>query len=347
MSHEVVMPVLGMNQDSGVIAKWHKALGDKVKSGDVLMDVETDKAIMEIEAKKDGYLSTVNYEAGVDIPVGEVVAIISDDGLKQTPVSENKASKTDNTDKTPIPKTPLPNKILSNEQSAKRIVPLEKKHRTLASPKAKTLAIQHGIQIDTIAKETGFPILHAKDVMHFVSQRETKPEIHTSLYQAPSSHIQMTVNPREFYACLEHLLQKSETQNKTGGHLIAVLAWVLLQKYSVIKHNKLDSAIKVTSWDGKALNASTLATANIRTFLTLEVHEALPLDTLFEVICLNGSHIHGLDITNVHSPSIISFEKDNQMSLTLLGFETTELSQYLSFSEALAQSIEHPLIHLI
>lgn len=78
MPHEVIMPALGMAQDTGLIVSWFKSPGDAVKSGDALFEVETDKATMEVEAPADGYLTDVQAEAGAEVPVGNVIALISD-----------------------------------------------------------------------------------------------------------------------------------------------------------------------------------------------------------------------------------------------------------------------------
>jgi pyruvate/2-oxoglutarate dehydrogenase complex dihydrolipoamide acyltransferase (E2) component len=78
MPHEVIMPALGMAQDTGQIVAWLKKPGDAVKTGDALMEVETDKATMEVEAAADGFLTNVRAEAGASIPVGDVVAMISE-----------------------------------------------------------------------------------------------------------------------------------------------------------------------------------------------------------------------------------------------------------------------------
>ncbi|MEE4010613.1 biotin/lipoyl-containing protein [Roseibium sp. FZY0029] len=78
MPHEVIMPALGMAQDSGQLLAWHKKPGEAVAAGDVLFEVETDKAAMEVEAQKAGYLTDVSAEAGSDVPVGQVIAMISE-----------------------------------------------------------------------------------------------------------------------------------------------------------------------------------------------------------------------------------------------------------------------------
>ena len=59
MPLDVIMPALGMAQDTGRIVAWHKASGDAVAAGDVLFEVETDKATMEVEAQEPGYLTDV------------------------------------------------------------------------------------------------------------------------------------------------------------------------------------------------------------------------------------------------------------------------------------------------
>lgn len=78
MPHEVIMPALGMAQDTGLILAWHKQPGEAVAEGDVLFEVETDKAAMEVEAQSEGYLTDVTAEAGSDVPVGQVIARISE-----------------------------------------------------------------------------------------------------------------------------------------------------------------------------------------------------------------------------------------------------------------------------
>ena len=78
MPLDVIMPALGMAQDTGLIVAWHKSPGDQVAEGDVLFEVETDKATMEVEAASAGYLTDVAAEAGAEIPVGNVIARISE-----------------------------------------------------------------------------------------------------------------------------------------------------------------------------------------------------------------------------------------------------------------------------
>jgi pyruvate dehydrogenase E2 component (dihydrolipoamide acetyltransferase) len=75
-SNEVIMPVLGMSQDTGKIIRWLITEGQLVKQGEPLLEVETDKAVAEIEAPATGILSNVKAQAGEDVPVGQLIAVI-------------------------------------------------------------------------------------------------------------------------------------------------------------------------------------------------------------------------------------------------------------------------------
>ncbi|MGY6706072.1 biotin/lipoyl-containing protein [Roseinatronobacter sp.] len=83
--HDVTMPQLGMAQDAGRLTQWLKAPGDPVTKGDALFEVETDKATMEVEAQAGGYLTHVTAAEGEDVPVGQVIARISDSADDDAP----------------------------------------------------------------------------------------------------------------------------------------------------------------------------------------------------------------------------------------------------------------------
>jgi pyruvate dehydrogenase E2 component (dihydrolipoyllysine-residue acetyltransferase) len=80
MAEVILMPRLSDTMTEGVIAAWHKKVGDKVKKGDVLADVETDKATMELESYKDGTLLHIGTEKGGKLQVNDLLAIIGNPG---------------------------------------------------------------------------------------------------------------------------------------------------------------------------------------------------------------------------------------------------------------------------
>src|SRR6478736_3158297 len=81
MAEKILMPRLSDTMTEGVIAAWHKNVGDPVKKGEVLAEIETDKATMELESYKEGKLLYQGAKAGEKIQVNELLCIIGNDGL--------------------------------------------------------------------------------------------------------------------------------------------------------------------------------------------------------------------------------------------------------------------------
>src|ERR1700759_5559829 len=80
MAEAIRMPLLSDTMKEGIIAEWHKKVGDKVKSDDVIAEVETDKATMEVMPYVDGTLLYIGVEKGKGIPVNGIMAIIGKEG---------------------------------------------------------------------------------------------------------------------------------------------------------------------------------------------------------------------------------------------------------------------------
>src|ERR1700744_2990433 len=92
----ILMPRLSDTMTEGVIADWHKKVGDSVKKGDILADIETDKATMELESYKEGKLLYVGAQKGEKIAVNDLLAVIGDESKvdlqKIIAASRNKAA---------------------------------------------------------------------------------------------------------------------------------------------------------------------------------------------------------------------------------------------------------------
>src|ERR1700693_5289694 len=80
MAISIVMPALEMAQETGRLVAWLKKEGDSITKGDLLLEIETDKAVLEVEAAADGILSGVVGQVGTDIPVGQTIAWILEPG---------------------------------------------------------------------------------------------------------------------------------------------------------------------------------------------------------------------------------------------------------------------------
>src|ERR1700761_6323059 len=80
MAEVVKMPKMSDTMTEGVLAKWHKKVGDKIKSGDLLAEIETDKATMDFESFQDGTILYLGVQEGAAVPVDGVIAVLGKDG---------------------------------------------------------------------------------------------------------------------------------------------------------------------------------------------------------------------------------------------------------------------------
>ena len=89
MINKVLMPKLEQTQDEGTVAKWHKQEGDTVNKGEVLLEVETDKAVVEVESAYDGVLRKIVVPDGTKVAVLSLIAYIGDlgDEIPEEPVA--------------------------------------------------------------------------------------------------------------------------------------------------------------------------------------------------------------------------------------------------------------------
>src|SRR5690242_10869275 len=88
MPTNILMPALSPTMEKGNLAKWLKKEGDSVKSGDVLAEIETDKATMEVEAVDEGILAKIVVpEGSQDVPVNQVIALLAGEGEDAKAVS--------------------------------------------------------------------------------------------------------------------------------------------------------------------------------------------------------------------------------------------------------------------
>ncbi|TME63779.1 MAG: dihydrolipoamide acetyltransferase, partial [Chloroflexi bacterium] len=85
----VILPKLGLTMDEGRIVAWHKRVGDAVAAGDLLFEVETDKATMEVESPTAGTLRRILYPADATAPVATVIALITDTPDELVPTDDS------------------------------------------------------------------------------------------------------------------------------------------------------------------------------------------------------------------------------------------------------------------
>jgi pyruvate dehydrogenase E2 component (dihydrolipoamide acetyltransferase) len=164
VAKEVVMPALGMSQETGVLLQWLKAEGEAVAAGEPLMEVETDKATVEVEAPASGRLASVTARPGDEIPVGQVIAFILSAGEQAPP-------KPAASERPGVPAVPP-----SRETVAVPPAPaLAAGGRLPASPKARRLAGERGVELQSLSGSGPGGAILAADVPAAAPQREAVP----------------------------------------------------------------------------------------------------------------------------------------------------------------------------
>jgi pyruvate dehydrogenase E2 component (dihydrolipoamide acetyltransferase) len=145
MPTEVIMPALGMAQDTGKLLRWLKTEGDQVLKGEALMEVETDKVTVEVEAPADGTLASVRASEGEDVPVGQPIAVILAPGEppETAPAREPAAADADRVE------PPLRVAVAADGHESQPEP--SRARRRLASPKARRVAAERGIDLGALS----------------------------------------------------------------------------------------------------------------------------------------------------------------------------------------------------
>jgi pyruvate dehydrogenase E2 component (dihydrolipoyllysine-residue acetyltransferase) len=170
METQVILPALGMAQETGIIVRWLKAEGQEVIKGEPLVEIETDKATVEIEASATGILTNVIGSVGVEIPVGQVIATIRDSeevSQENTQVKGGIAYRNSISDGHP-------------PQSS------DKLSGVTASPLAARIAAEHNLDLETI-KPSGKRIQSSDVLAHIQDRQTTEPLISGQPRLVPAS----------------------------------------------------------------------------------------------------------------------------------------------------------------
>ncbi len=169
----VNMPRLSDTMEEGVVVKWLKNIGDKIEEGDILAEIETDKATMEFESFNEGTLLHIGVQEGETAPVDSLLAII---GKKDTDVTDIVASYLSNSS-TDTKSTELKKQEILNEDKAPKIVEQTTTNlgrRIFASPLAKKIAKDKNINLANVKGSGENERIIKKDVENYVATTSQK-----------------------------------------------------------------------------------------------------------------------------------------------------------------------------
>jgi len=175
--YEIVMPQLSDSMDEGKLIAWKVSVGQAVKSGDVIAEVESDKAIMEVQSFQDGVVAELLVKEDSEVPVGTVIAKIATDQQEQKK-SLHKEKKEIHQEKQKETKQVQEPVVVSKIESLHGI-----------SPKARAKAAQYGIELQKLMHSMGKSQLHAADIQEYIKEHYFTPKAQKLLqtYQLDTS----------------------------------------------------------------------------------------------------------------------------------------------------------------
>ena len=166
MAISVVMPALEMAQETGKLISWLKKEGESVAKGDPLLEIETDKAVMEIESPGDGVLAGVKAQPGADVPVGQTIAWIVRPG--ETPPADEAQVVSGRKSSVPTSSSASVSTATASQASAADV---------RISPKARRLATERGVDLGRIRGSGPGGEILASDILTAAESKPSAPSV--------------------------------------------------------------------------------------------------------------------------------------------------------------------------
>ena len=243
MATEVIMPALSPAQETGILIEWFKEEGDLIEKGEPLMEVETDKSNVEVEATTTGILANITVNLGDEIPVGKVIALILADG-ESAPESNKENSSTESkvSEDTAQLQTTISNPL---DQSAN--LPTNK---IVTSPKVRQYATKKGINLSFIKGSGPNGVILMEDVL--VNQSSTDVEendIPTSKgWRLMADRLTESWSSAPHFNLVRHLdvsnlvTYKKQVQEKNSNRLTYTDLLIKLVSISLKEHPRINAS---------------------------------------------------------------------------------------------------------
>jgi pyruvate dehydrogenase E2 component (dihydrolipoamide acetyltransferase) len=173
MAIEITMPKLSDTMTEGLFARWRKNVGDRIERGDIIGEVETDKAVMDLEAFASGILLKIMVHGGENVPVGTVLGLIGEagemaDSVVDQPISSPATTQAAVAEVTPksetvpvVPEVPVSHTEMGHEK---------------ASPLVRRLAREQGLELDQVKGSGPEGRITQEDFAAFARQQQVEPD---------------------------------------------------------------------------------------------------------------------------------------------------------------------------
>lgn len=193
MSTEIKVPPMGESITEATVASWHKNVGEAVKEGEILVELETDKVTMEVPSPKSGVLNQIIKQTGETVRIDEVLAILEDSVTSQEP--------------TPTPKPTEPKK--------------EETQQVEMAPSAKRLVMENNLDPSKISGTGKHGQITKEDVIYHLEKKETIQEPKIEVQQEVRTAI--TEHKREEIVPMNRLRQRIAERLVEAQHTAAIL----------------------------------------------------------------------------------------------------------------------------
>jgi pyruvate dehydrogenase E2 component (dihydrolipoamide acetyltransferase) len=285
MAEKVLMLALSPTMETGTIAKWSKQEGETVASGDVICEVETDKAVMDYESMQEGTLLKIVLPEGGAAEVGDTIAIIGEEGEDIAALLEERLPKPPKQSQEKPKETPATEEAPQTaQQESAAAPPSASTDKIKASPLAKAMANDAGLELSAItgsgpggriikrdieqamqqparAQAPVQMIASAEDETIPVSQKRKiiAQRLAESKYSAPHYYLKVRVN-------MDTLLQARKTLNARSAQKVSMNAFLIKfvaealrrhpmvnstwQAETILKHGHIDIGLAVAQPDG-------------------------------------------------------------------------------------------------
>ncbi len=257
MASRVIMPKLTDSMEEGVVVKWRKAEGERVESGDVLAEIETDKAVMDLEAFASGTLLKILVPEGTTVPSGTLIGVIgeSDEDIRDILAGAQPSAAR------PSAPRPSPAAVASPEEDK------------LASPRVRTLARERGIDLKTVKGSGPGGRIVERDLEPFLPKKEQPTVREIPLTQMRKAIVRMTTQSK---APVPHFYVTIEADMAQGLRVIEESKKAAASSPISINHLLIAAAARALR-QHPGLNAS-FAGETIRIFSSIDIGIAVALE---------------------------------------------------------------------
>ena len=176
--YEIVMPQLSDSMDEGKLVSWKVSVGQSVKSGDVIAEVESDKAIMEVQTFKNGVVKELLVKEDETVKVGSVMARIATDAtVSSSSTEEKRVETTPEKEVKKVETQSVLDEIFAHEpKEEKEITHISHKKQSGISPKARAKATTLGLDVAQLQSKNPQKVLHSDDVDAYVTEKYFTPK---------------------------------------------------------------------------------------------------------------------------------------------------------------------------